>query len=163
MRVLLVYPRFPQTFWSFDRAVALMGHRVLLPPLGLITVAALLPQSWEFRLVDRNIRAVHEEEWRWADLVILSAMLVQKRDLAEQIALAKRHGCRVAVGGPFATSTPEAPELAQVDDLVLDEGEITLPLLVEALKQGEPGGATPPAARSPIWRTHRRPASICWS
>jgi len=140
MRVLLVYPRFPQTFWSFDRAVALMGHRVLLPPLGLITVAALLPQSWEFRLVDRNIRTVHEEEWRWADLVILSAMLVQKRDLAEQIALAKRHGCRVAVGGPFATSTPEAPELAQVDDLVLDEGEITLPLLVEALKQGEPGG-----------------------
>jgi hypothetical protein len=85
MRVLLVYPRFPQTFWSFDRAVALMGHRVLLPPLGLITVAALLPQAWDFRLVDCNIRAVDEEEWRWADLVILSAMLVQKKDLADQM------------------------------------------------------------------------------
>jgi radical SAM superfamily enzyme YgiQ (UPF0313 family) len=140
MRVLLVYPRFPQTFWSFDRAVALMGHRVLLPPLGLITVAALLPQSWEFQLVDCNIRSVTEEEWRWGDLVILSAMLVQKRDLADQIALAKGHSCRVAVGGPFATSTPDAPELAQVDFLVLDEGEITLPLLVEALARGDAGG-----------------------
>jgi radical SAM superfamily enzyme YgiQ (UPF0313 family) len=140
MRVLLVYPRFPQTFWSFDRAVALMGHRVLLPPLGLITVAALLPQTWDFRLVDCNIRAVDENEWRWADLVILSAMLVQKNDLADQIELAKAHGCRVAVGGPFATSTPEAPELAQVDYLVLDEGEITLPLLVEALERGDTGG-----------------------
>ena len=140
MRVLLVYPRFPQTFWSFDRAVALMGHRVLLPPLGLITVAALLPQSWEFQLVDCNIRSLTEEEWRWGDLVILSAMLVQKRDLADQIALAKGHSCRVAVGGPFATSTPDAPELAQVDFLVLDEGEITLPLLVEALARGDAGG-----------------------
>jgi radical SAM superfamily enzyme YgiQ (UPF0313 family) len=135
MRVLLVYPRFPKTFWSFDRAVALMGHRVLLPPLGLITVAALLPQSWEFRLVDCNIRAVDEEEWRWADLVILSAMMVQKRDLAQQIQLAKQHHLPVAVGGPFASSTPDAPELAGVDYLVLDEGEITLPLLVEALQQ----------------------------
>lgn len=140
MRVLLVYPRFPQTFWSFDRAVALMGHRVLLPPLGLITVAALLPQSWEFQLVDCNIRSVDEEEWRRADLVILSAMLVQKQDLADQIALAKAHSCRVAVGGPFASSTPDAPELAQVDFLVLDEGEITLPLLVEALTRGDAGG-----------------------
>ena len=99
MRVLLVYPRFPQTFWSFDRAVSLMGHRVLLPPLGLITVAALLPQSWEFRLVDCNARQVEEAEWQWADLVILSAMVVQKRDLAQQIGLAKQHGRPVAVGG----------------------------------------------------------------
>ena len=140
MRVLLVYPRFPQTFWSFDRAVALMGHRVLLPPLGLITVAALLPQTWDFRLVDCHIRAVDEDEWRWADLVILSAMLVQKNDLADQVERAKGHGCRVAVGGPFASSTPDAPELAQVDDLVLDEGEITLPLLVEALARGDAEG-----------------------
>lgn len=136
MRVLLVYPRFPKTFWSFDRAVSLMGHSVLLPPLGLLTVAALLPQSWECRLVDCNVREVSEAEWQWAELVILSAMLVQKKDLAHQIGLAKRHHLPVAVGGPFATSTPEAPELKGVDYLVLDEGEITLPLLVEALNQG---------------------------
>ena len=136
MRVLLIYPRFPKTFWSFDRAVELMGHRVLLPPLGLITVAAILPQDWEFQLVDCNVREVSEDEWAWADLALLSAMIVQKKDLAHQIDLAKQHQCRVAVGGPFATSTPEAEELKAVDYLILDEGEITLPMLVEALDNG---------------------------
>jgi radical SAM superfamily enzyme YgiQ (UPF0313 family) len=140
MRVLLVYPRFPKTFWSFDRAVELMGHQVLLPPLGLTTVAALLPQDWELKLVDCNVREVSQDEWAWADLAILSAMIVQKKDLAHQIVLAKQHKCRVAVGGPFATSTPEAEELNAVDYLVLDEGEITLPKLVEALEKGAPSG-----------------------
>jgi len=140
MRVLLVYPRFPKTFWSFDRAVELMGHQVLLPPLGLTTVAALLPQDWEFKLVDCNVREVSKDEWAWADLAILSAMIVQKKDLAHQIVLAKQHKCRFAVGGPFATSTPEAEELNAVDYLVLDEGEITLPMLVEALEKGAPSG-----------------------
>jgi len=140
MRILLIYPRFPKTFWSFDRAVELMGHQVLLPPLGLTTVAALLPQDWEFKLVDCNVREVSQDEWAWADLVILSAMIVQKKDLAHQIDLAKQHKCRVAVGGPFATSTPEAEELKAVDYLVLDEGEITLPMLVEALGRGATTG-----------------------
>ena len=140
MRILLIYPRFPKTFWSFDRAVELMGHQVLLPPLGLTTVAALLPQDWEFKLVDCNVREVSQDEWAWADLAILSAMIVQKKDLAHQIDLAKQHKCRVAVGGPFATSTPEAEELKAVDYLVLDEGEITLPMLVAALGRGATTG-----------------------
>lgn len=140
MRILLIYPRFPKTFWSFDRAVELMGHQVLLPPLGLTTVAALLPQEWEFKLVDCNVREVSQDEWAWADLAILSAMIVQKKDLAHQIDLAKQHKCRVAVGGPFATSTPEAEELKAVDYLVLDEGEITLPMLVAALGRGATTG-----------------------
>ncbi len=140
MRVLLVYPRFPKTFWSFDRAVELMGHRVLLPPLGLITVAALLPQHWDFQLVDCNVREVSEDEWAWADLAILSAMIVQKKDLAYQIGLAKQHKCQVAVGGPFPTSTPQAEELKAVDYLVLDEGEITLPMLVDAINKGAKSG-----------------------
>lgn len=140
MRILLIYPRFPKTFWSFDRAVELMGHQVLLPPLGLTTVAALLPQDWQFKLVDCNVSEVSEDEWAWAELAILSAMIVQKKDLANQIDLAKQHKCKVAVGGPFASSTPEAEELKQVDYLVLDEGEITLPMLVEALSKGAPTG-----------------------
>ncbi len=140
MRILLIYPRFPKTFWSFDRAVELMGHQVLLPPLGLTTVAALLPQEWEFKLVDCNVREVSQDEWAWADLAIISAMIVQKKDLAHQIDLAKQHKCRVAVGGPFATSTPEAEELKAVDYLVLDEGEITLPMLVAALGRGATTG-----------------------
>ena len=158
MRVLLVYPRFPKTFWSFDRAVELMGHRVLLPPLGLITVAALLPQHWDIQLVDCNVREVSESEWEWADLAILSAMIVQKKDLALQIRRAKQHQCRVAVGGPLATSTPNAEELEAVDYLILDEGEITLPMFVNAIDKGEAtgrfraGGEKPDLSTSPIPR-----------
>ena len=85
LNVLLVYPEFPKTYWSFDRALELLGRKVLLPPLGLITVAALLPEDWNLGLVDCNIRPVTEEEWAWADLVIASAMLVQKKDLYQQI------------------------------------------------------------------------------
>jgi len=140
MRVLLLYPRFPKTFWSLHGALELMGRRVLLPPLGLITVAALLPSHWELRLVDANVRDVDDDDWSWADLVIASAMLVQRHHLAELIAEAKRWGLPVAVGGPFASSTPEAPELAAVDFLVLDEGEITIPLFLDALARGEQKG-----------------------
>ncbi len=140
MNVLLVYPRFPQTFWSFNRALERVGRKVLLPPLGLITVAALLPTDWNLRLVDVNVREVNDDDWSWADLVILSAMLVQRKDLAAQIGLARSRGLPVAVGGPFASSTPEAPELIPADYLVLDEGEITIPAFVAALERGERSG-----------------------
>lgn len=140
MRALLIYPRFPKTFWSYEKILELVNRKVLLPPLGLVTVAAILPQEWEFKLVDRNIRAVTEEEWAWADIVILSAMIVQKEDMVDQISLAKQHGKRVAVGGPYPTSVPEEMEAAGVDFLILDEGEITLPMFVEALERGETQG-----------------------
>ena len=140
MRILLVYPIFPKTFWSYEKILELVDRKVLLPPLGLVTVAAILPQEWEFKLVDRNIRSVTEEEWAWADIVILSAMIVQKQDLLAQIREAKRRGKLVAVGGPFATSVPEQVEGAGVDFLILDEGEITLPMFVEAVNRGETSG-----------------------
>jgi hypothetical protein len=78
MHVLLVYPRFPQSFWSYDSLVQMMGRRALMPPLGLITIAALLPTRWQVRLVDCNIRSLLKADWEWCNLVILSAMLVQK-------------------------------------------------------------------------------------
>ncbi|BFM40449.1 DUF4070 domain-containing protein [Synechocystis sp. LKSZ1] len=140
MRVLLVYPLFPPTFWSYEKILELVNRKVLLPPLGLVTVAAILPQTWEFKLVDRNIRAVTEEEWAWADLVLCSAMIVQKEDLLEQIREAKRRGKLVAVGGPYATSVPEEVEGAGADFLILDEGELTLPLFIEAVERGETQG-----------------------
>jgi radical SAM superfamily enzyme YgiQ (UPF0313 family) len=140
MRVLLVYPRFPKTFWSYEKILELVNRKVLLPPLGLVTVAAILPQEWEFKLVDRNIRPVTEAEWQWADVVILSAMIVQKDDLLDQIREAKRRGKRVAVGGPYPTSVPEEAEKAGADYLILDEGEITLPMFVEAIAQGNISG-----------------------
>ncbi|MCU0569366.1 MAG: DUF4070 domain-containing protein [Oculatellaceae cyanobacterium Prado106] len=140
MRVLLLYPLFPKTFWSYEKILELVNRKVLLPPLGLVTVAAILPQEWEFKLVDRNVRAVTEAEWAWADVVILSAMIVQKEDLIDQIQEAKRRGKRVAVGGPYPTSVPDEALAAGADYMILDEGEITLPLFVEAVQRGETQG-----------------------
>ncbi len=158
MRVLLLYPQFPKSFWSFEKALELVDRKALLPPLGLITVAAILPQTWEFKLVDRNVRDVTAAEWEWADLVVSSAMIVQKDDFLAQIREAKRRGKRVAVGGPYATALPQEPLAAGADFLVLDEGEITLPMLVEALAQGKTQavfraeGEKPDVTQTPIPR-----------
>ena len=138
MRALLLYPRFPQSFWSFEKTLALVDRKALLPPLGLITVAAIFPQEWEYKLVDRNVRSVTEAEWEWAELVILSGMIVQKADMLVGIKEAKSRGIPVAVGGPYATSLPD--EVAEADYLILDEGEITIPLFVEAFNRGDKQG-----------------------
>ncbi|RUM53387.1 MAG: B12-binding domain-containing radical SAM protein [Methylococcus sp.] len=158
MRCLLVYPKFPKTFWSFEAVLELIDRKVTLPPLGLVTVAAMLPQEWEYKLVDCNIRPVTDEEWEWADLVVCSAMVVQKEDLYGQIREAKRRDKSVAVGGPYATSVPEDMHEAGADFLVLDEGEITIPLFLEALERGETcgvfrsDGVKPDVTQTPIPR-----------
>lgn len=140
MRVLLLYPKFPKSFWSFEKALELVGRKAMLPPLGLATVAAILPQTWEFKLADHNVRAITEAEWEWADLVILSAMIVQKEDFLAQIQEAKRRGKLVAVGGPYATALPNEAATCGADFLILDEGEITLPMFVEAVERGDRSG-----------------------
>jgi radical SAM superfamily enzyme YgiQ (UPF0313 family) len=140
MRVLLLYPEFPKSFWSFEKALELVDRKAMMPPLGLITVAALLPQDWEFRLIDRNVEAMSRADWEWADLVILSAMIVQKKDFLNLIQLSKQYGKSVAVGGPYATAVPQEAQAAGADYLILDEGEITLPLFVDAIQQGQPSG-----------------------
>lgn len=158
MNVLLLYPRFPKSFWSFEKTLALVNCKAMLPPLGLVTVAAILPQEWNFQLVDRNVRQVTEAEWAWADLVILSAMIVQKDDLLEQIQEAKRRGKKVAVGGPYPTALPEEVKAVGTDYLILDEGEVTLPMFVEAIAQGDQtgifrsGGEKPDVTTTPIPR-----------
>ena len=158
MRVLLIYPVFPPSFWSFEKTIELVGRKAMLPPLGLITVAALLPQDWEFKLVDRNIREVTEAEWAWAELVMLSAMIVQKQDLLQQIREAKRRGKKVAIGGPYPTALPQECLEAAPDYLVLDEGEITLPMFLAALQRGDTsgtfrsGGEKPDVTHTPIPR-----------
>jgi radical SAM superfamily enzyme YgiQ (UPF0313 family) len=138
MRVLLLYPEFPQSFWSFEKTLALVGRKALLPPLGLITVAGLLPQEWEYKLVDRNVSQVTAAEWEWAELVLISGMIVQKDDMLKAIQESHHYGKRVAVGGPYATSLPE--EVVSADYLILDEGEITIPMFVEAILRGETSG-----------------------
>lgn len=140
MKILLIYPLFPKSFWSFEKTLALLDRKAMLPPLGLITVAAILPQEWEYKLVDRNVRQITEAEWAWADLVVMSAMIVQKDDLLAQIQEAKRRGKRVAVGGPYPTALPDEVLAVDTDYLILDEGEVTLPLFVEAIARGETSG-----------------------
>ncbi len=140
MNILLVYPRFPKSFWSFDKTLELVNFKAQLPPLGLITVAAILPQTWNFKLVDRNVRAVRREEWQWADIVIVSAMIVHKVDFLEAIQTAKGYGKRVAVGGPYPTALPQEALAAGADFLILDEGEITLPMFVAAVERGDSHG-----------------------
>ncbi len=158
MRILLLYPLFPKSFWSFEKTLALLGRKAMLPPLGLVTVAAILPQEWEFKLVDRNVRQVTEAEWAWADLVILSAMIVQKEDFLNQIQEAKRRGKPVAVGGPYPTALPDEALSAGADYMILDEGEITLPLFVQAIERGDrsgvfrSGGEKPDVSHTPIPR-----------
>lgn len=159
MRVLLLYPQFPSSFWSFEKALELVDRKAMLPPLGLVTVAAILPQTWEFKLVDRNTHTMTEADWAWAELVILSGMIVQKADLLYLIQEAKQRGKQVAVGGPYATALPQEVEAAGADYLVLDEGEITLPLFVEAIQHGQsagvfraPNGTKPDVSTTPIPR-----------
>jgi radical SAM superfamily enzyme YgiQ (UPF0313 family) len=135
MNVLLLYPLFPKSFWSFEKTLELIDRKAMMPPLGLVTVAAILPQDWQYKLVDRNVRSVTEDEWAWADMVILSAMIVQKEDLLVQIREAKSRGKRVAIGGPYPTALPQ--EVSEADYLILDEGEITLPMFVKAVNEGK--------------------------
>jgi radical SAM superfamily enzyme YgiQ (UPF0313 family) len=159
VHALLLYPQFPKTFWSYEKILELVNRKVVLPPLGLVTVAAILPQSWEFKLVDRNIRSVTEEEWAWADIVIMSAMIVQKEDLLQQIKIAKQHNTLVAVGGPYPTTSPEIAQAAGTDFMILDEGEITLPMFVAAIERGDtqgvfraPNGEKPDVTGTPVPR-----------
>lgn len=157
MRVLLLYPEAPGSFWSFKESCKLAGSRALLPPLGLLTVAALLPPDWDFRLVDLNVRKLAPEDWQWADLAMISGMLIHKAGVLDLIREAQTQGKPVAVGGPYATSLPQEVLDAGADFLILGECENTLPLFLQALKEGKKTGvireeAKPDLATSPVPR-----------
>jgi radical SAM superfamily enzyme YgiQ (UPF0313 family) len=135
LRVLLVSPAYPPTFWSLEHTLPLVGRRWLLPPLGLLTVAALLPQDWELRLVDLAIgQELRDEELRAADAVMLSAMLVQRESLHAVLRRCRELGARTVVGGPYPTAMPAA--LADADHLVLGEAEELVPELAADLAAG---------------------------
>ncbi len=140
MKVLLVWPILPNSFWSYQETLDLAGLRSTTPPLGLMTVAAMLPASWELKLIDRNVALETDADWDWCELVIISAMLVQRQDLDDLIRKAVRLGKKVAVGGPFVTSVPDFALQAGAQYLILDEGEITIPLFLAALERGDATG-----------------------
>jgi radical SAM superfamily enzyme YgiQ (UPF0313 family) len=139
MRALLICPEFPLSFWSFQKSCRLRGNRTVNPPLGLITVAALLPSAWEMRLVDLNTSRLTEEDWQWADLILVSAMYIQRDGLFALLKEAKGRGKTVVAGGPYPTSLPEAVVAAGGDYVVRGEGENTVPLLLEAMRLGKTG------------------------
>lgn len=137
MKILLVYPEYPTTFWSFKYALKFISKKASLPPLGLLTVSALLPKDWEQRLVDVNVKNLTDEEIRWADYVLVSAMSIQKGSAVSVIDRCKSLGAKVIAGGPLFTANPE--EFRNVDHLVLNEAEITLPSFLEDLREGKAG------------------------
>ena len=103
MNILLVYPEFPDTFWSFKHALEFTGKRAVLPPLGLLTVAAMLPREWSQRLVDTNVRRLTKKDLAWADCAFISAMVVQRESARRVIARCKEAGLRIVAGGPLFT------------------------------------------------------------
>lgn len=135
MKVLLVYPEFPDTYWSFRHALSFEKKRAAFPPLGLLTISSLLPDSWQRRLIDVNVETLKTEDINWADIVFLSAMLVQKESLQQIVELCKAQGKRVVVGGPYITTSVEA--LPSADHFVLGEAETIMAELVSDLEQGK--------------------------
>ncbi len=137
MNVLLVYPEFPDTFWSFKHALKFIRKRALSPPLGLLTVAALLPEGWHKRLVDLNVTPhLSEQDLAWADMVFISAMTVQRSSAHAVARRCRAAGVPVVAGGPlFAAEHQDFPE---VDHFVLNEAELTLPPFLRDLEAGRP-------------------------
>jgi radical SAM superfamily enzyme YgiQ (UPF0313 family) len=134
MKVLLVYPKYPDTFWSFKHALKFISKKASFPPLGLLTVAAMVPNEWEKKLVDMNVSVLTEDDLKWADCVFVSAMIVQKKSVREVIRRCKNLGIRVVAGGPLFTTGYE--EFEDIDHFVLDEAETTLQSFLDDLKNG---------------------------
>lgn len=134
MNVLLIYPEFPDTFWGFKHALKFIRKKAALPPLGLLTLAAMLPEEWSKRLVDINVTRLTETDLAWADCVFISAMVVQRESARQAIARCKEAGLKVVAGGPLFTS--EYKEFEDVDHFVLNEAELTLPSFLADLQIG---------------------------
>ena len=133
MKVLFLYPEFPDTFWSFKHALKFINKQAGNPPLGLLTIAAMLPKEWEKRLVDTNVEVLTRADIEWADWVMISAMVVQRDSADKLIQRCKNSGKTVIAGGPLFSS--EYQSFPLVDHFILDEGEITLPLFMQDYAQ----------------------------
>jgi radical SAM superfamily enzyme YgiQ (UPF0313 family) len=136
MKILLVYPRYPVTFWSFSHALKFVSKKAAFPPLGLLTVAAMLPDEWEKKVIDMNVTSLRDEDIKWADYVFISAMTVQRESVKEVISRCKRLGTKTVAGGPIFTTGYD--EFEGVDHFVLGEAEVTLQPFLEDLAKGCP-------------------------
>jgi radical SAM superfamily enzyme YgiQ (UPF0313 family) len=136
LNALLIYPKNPETFWSLTHALRLINRKAASPPLGLLTVAAMLPSDWNLRLVDLNVRTMTREDLAWADCALLSGMIVQRESALEVAARCKAAGLMVVAGGPLFASEVERARFGDVDHFVLNEAELTLPPFLEDLERG---------------------------
>jgi radical SAM superfamily enzyme YgiQ (UPF0313 family) len=136
MKILLVYPDYEETFWSFKRVLKILGKKAAYPPLGLLTIGAMLPDSWERKLVDMNTDILKDEYIKWADYVFVSAMIVQKESARKVIDKSKELGKPVVVGGPLFTTGWE--DFTDADHIFLGEAEDTFHGFIEDLEKGTP-------------------------
>ncbi|HCY75122.1 MAG TPA: B12-binding domain-containing radical SAM protein [Ignavibacteriales bacterium] len=136
MNILMVYPMYPDTFWSFKHALKFVSKKASFPPLGLLTVSAMLPKDWNKKLIDMNANQLTDDDILWADLVFISAMSIQSVSADDIINKCNKLNAKIAAGGPLFTSSPELYD--NVDYLILNEAEITLPMFLEDLKNGIP-------------------------
>lgn len=135
MKILLIYPWYPDTFWSFRHALRFISRKASFPPLGLLTVAAMLPGEWEKRVVDLNVTPLADADISWADYVFISAMSIQQESARTVIERCVRAGVRIVAGGPLFTAYHD--QFPQVDHLVLGEAEVNLGPFLQDLQQGQ--------------------------
>ena len=136
MNILLIYPQYPDSFWSFKYALRFISKKAGIPPLGLITVSAMLPKTWQKKLVDMNVSTLHESDILWADYVFISAMYIQKESVNKIIAECLKYKVKIVAGGPLFTQ--EYNNYPQIDHFVLNEAEITLSPFLKDLEAGHP-------------------------
>jgi len=136
MNILLVYPQYPETFWSFKHALKFISKKAVNPPLGLITISSILSKNWKKKLVDLNIEPLNNKDLLWADYIFISAMNVQIKSATEIIERCKSLNKKIVCGGPLFTEEPD--NFDTVDFLILNEAELTLPDFLNDLKHGNP-------------------------
>ena len=146
MNILMLYPKYPDTFWSFKHALKFISKKAAFPPLGLLTVGSLLPDNWNKKLVDVNVEELKDKDIQWADMVFVSAMMIQKDNALELIDRCKEYSKTVVAGGPAFMAEPES--FSKCDYFILDEAEVTLPMFLEDLEKGE---------TKPVYSSKQRP------
>ena len=151
MKILMVYPQYPVTFWSFKHALKFVSKKSSYPPLGLLTVASMLPEDWEKKLVDMNVNRLTDDDIRWADYVFISAMVIQKESVRDVIKRCRELGVRTVAGGPLFTMEPH--DYRDVDHLVLGEAEAILPAFLKDVMNGCPARLYKSRARPVVSKT----------
>ena len=135
-KILLVNPKYPDTYWSYKHALKFISKKAANPPLGLLTVASLLPAEWEKKLIDLNVSPLKDKDIMRADCIFLTAMSIQKRSVNEIVERCRFFNKKIVAGGPLFTEEYES--FSKIDHLILNEAEITLPLFLDDLKKGSP-------------------------